>query len=792
MPLRFSNRILDHLKHGSYRPVFAKVIARDLRIVSEDRHAFDEAINQAVVDGLIEIGNDDCIRLPALTDEITGIYRSNKRGFGFVKPDQLFREGDVYIAAGAGGNAVSGDKVSVSISSNNKWKGRGAAGRIIEVLERGRGDFVGSLFKRGNTWLAQPDGRELHDPVIIRDPSAKNAKAGDKIVFEMLHFPEKDYYGEGVITRVLGESGRPDVETQAVMLAFGLAEEFNDATKEEARKSASVFEDGSDEGREDLTNTFIFTIDPPNAKDFDDAINITFDPDTGEWELGVHIADVASFVIHESALDGTALERGNSVYLPRHVVPMLPEVLSNGVCSLQEGVRRWAKSVFIRFNNRGKVVSHRLCNSVICSAKRMTYIEAQAIIDGDEKEARKHSVTGGTYSQELTETLLLADSLAKKLLARRRRDGMIELQLPEVELEFDEEGHVIDAHPEDGAFTHKIIEMFMVEANEAVARTFNGIDVPILRRIHPEPKFGDIEELRLFARSVGVGISEEPTRSDLQRLLNITAEGTASRAVHFAVLRTLSQAKYSPVQMGHFALASDHYLHFTSPIRRYPDLLVHRALEAYLYHTDNGKSIGGGKARRALLGHLRDDTRVLDEGKLIEMGNHCSSTERNAEQAERSLRTFLVMQFLHEHHLGSEFDAIITGFSSLGMFVSLEQFLVEGLAKFDMIKRTSKRNDKWIKMEGTGRIVAQRSGEVLSIGDRVVVQISAIDLSARQMELRVTEMPHKSIDDLEPDPEPDRIRKKEKSRKRGQILKEGRGNHKKSKQGQKGKGRKRR
>ncbi|MBT4584809.1 MAG: VacB/RNase II family 3'-5' exoribonuclease [Phycisphaerae bacterium] len=792
MPLRFSNRILDHLKHTSYRPVFAKVIARDLRVDSEDRSAFDDAIKRAVKEGLIEIGNDDCVRLPALTDEITGVYRSNKRGFGFVTPDQLFREGDVYIASGASGDAVSGDKVSVVISKNNHWKGRGPAGRITEVLKRGRGDFVGSLFKRGNTWFAQPDGRELHDPIIIRDPSAKNAKAGDKIVFEMLHFPEKDYYGEGVITRVLGESGRPDVETQAVILAFGLAEDFDDKTKEEARKSASIFEEGSDAGREDLTETFIFTIDPPNAKDFDDAINIMVDPETGEWELGVHIADVASFVTPGSSLDQTAIDRGNSVYLPRHVVPMLPEVLSNGVCSLQEGVRRWAKSVFIRFNNKGKVVSHRLRNSVICSAKRLTYLEAQALIDGDEKEARKNSVTGGAYTPELVETLTLANTLAKKLLARRRRDGMIELQLPEVELEFDDDGHVIDAHPEDDAFTHRIIEMFMVEANEAVARTFHGIEVPALRRIHPEPKFGDIEELRLFARSVGVGISEEPTRADLQKLLNITAEGTASRAVHFAVLRTLSQATYSPVEVGHFALASEHYLHFTSPIRRYPDLLVHRALEAYLYHTDNGKSIGGGKNRRALLGHLRDDTRVLDEGSLIEMGNHCSSTERNAEQAERSLRTFLVMQFLYEHHLGNEFDAIITGFSGMGMFVSLERFLVEGLAKFDMIKRETKRNDKWVKMEGTGRIVAQRSGEVLSVGDRVVVQITAIDLPTRQMELRVTEMPSRTLDDLEPDPEPVRHHKKEKSRKKGQILKEGRGNHKKSKHGRKGKGRKRR
>jgi len=753
MPLRFSNRILDHLKHSAYRPALVKVLARDLRIDSEDRQAFNEAIEQAVAQGVIEIGNDDCVRLPAITDEITGVYRSNKRGFGFVTPDKLFREGDIYIAAGGSGDAVSGDKVSVVISKNNRWKGRGPAGRITEVLERGRGEFVGSLFKRGNTWFAQPDGRELHDPIIIRDPSAKNAKAGDKIVFEMLHFPETDYYGEGVITRVLGESGRPDVETQAVILAFGLAEDFDESSKEEARKAATIFEEGSDAGREDLTETFIFTIDPPNAKDFDDAININVDPETGEWELGVHIADVASFVTSGSSLDDTALARGNSVYLPRHVIPMLPEVLSNGVCSLQDGVRRWAKSVFIQFDRKGRVLGHRLCNSVICSQKRLTYLEAQALIDGNEKEARKQTVSGGEYSSELIETLKLSSKLATTLLARRRRHGMIELNLPEVVLEFDENGHVMDAHPEDDAFTHRIIEMFMVEANEAVARTFAGLDIPILRRTHPEPKFGDLEELRLFARSVGVGMPEEPSREDLQRLLQATTESEASRAVHFAVLKTLTQATYSPAEIGHFALASEHYAHFTSPIRRYPDLTVHRAISAYLAHSDNGKSIKGGKARKAFVQTLRDDNRVLDENELLDLGTHCSFTERNAEQAERSLRTFLVMQFLYEHHIGDEFVGIITGFTGRGAFVSLERFLVEGLGRYDLMNTSSKRMDRWERIEGTGSVISSGSGAMLSVGDKVTVQIASIELATREMELRIVSKPQKrSPEDAMPMP----------------------------------------
>lgn len=744
MSLRFSIRVLDHLSHRDYKPVTLHELARQLRVAAEDFDEFRDTLTEMENAEHLEKGDDDRYRLPDFASEVEGTYKQNARGFGFVEPDHPTRHGGLFIPIGANGDAVSGDRVRARVNRTKRGidVAKGPSGVIIEVVERGRREFAGTLTQRGKQWIVEPDGRALREKIVVRDPFAKNAKAGDKVVIEITQYPEAGVLGEGVIVRVLGEAGRPDVETQSVIATHGLRQEFPDEVVEDARRAARSFEaeaHGPWPDREDLTGQFIFTIDPPDAKDFDDAISIVHDATTGRWTLGVHIADVSHFVKSGSPLDEEGRERGNSVYLPRLVLPMLPETLSNGVCSLQEGVIRFTKSAFIEFDERGRVESQRLANTVIKSAKRLTYLEAQALIDGKPEEAAKHTRTEPTYSDELVEALKRGDRLARILQKRRKSDGMISLELPQVELVFDKDGHVVDATPEDNAYTHTLIEMFMVEANEALARTFADLDLPLIRRIHPEPSFGDIESLRLYARLVKWRLPDEPTRKDMQALIEATRGTPAARAIHFAVLRTFTKATYSPALIGHFALASEHYTHFTSPIRRYPDLTVHRAMAAFLDETENGRKPPGGKARRSMRQRLADDERVLNEGDLLLLGRHCSDTEVAAAEAEQELRSFLVLQFLRDKHLGDEFDGLVTGVTGNAVFISLQRFLIDGMVKVvDLSAASSGRADRWTLNEATARLVAGRSGMSIGLGDLVTVQIVAINLSDRTMELRVT------------------------------------------------------
>jgi len=792
MAKALSQRLFTLISDRRYTPQTVVQLADEVGAdVGEVTLALDILVEseRAMVEG------DQTVQLPEPGKEVTGKFRANERGFGFLLTDHPYRYGDLFVPPDRTNGAMDGDTVRAQVKRDTFRSKKDPAkspylASIVEVLERNARPFAGTLTKSGDKYFVVVDGRLIKQPVPVADPTVKGATPGDKVVIDMVEHPD-DYGhpGEGVITKVLGEAGLPDVETQAVMAAYGLDEGFDDAVTQQAREAAQGFDDEAvPSDREDLTDPrkiLITTIDPPTAKDFDDAISLKkFDAeqkDGAAWELGVHIADVAHFVTQGSALDESAKKRGNSTYLPRRVIPMLPEILSNGVCSLNPGVNRFAKSCFIRYTESGKVIGTRFSRSVIRSAKRMTYLEAQALIDDDIREARKHAKTEPKYPREVIQQVKLMNELSRVIRQRRMDDGMIVLGLPDVELVYNDLGHVVDAEPEDTAFTHTIIEMFMVEANEAAARLFYDLGLPMIRRTHPDPtpapgkagsSGGAMADLSSYAKVAGVKLPPSPGRKDLQALLEKTRGTDAEHAVHLAVLKTLMRAEYSPLLIGHFALASEHYTHFTSPIRRYPDLIVHRGIDAYLEASGGGKKMGKAVVRRML-----DDERVWDESELRDTGANCSSTERNSEQAEKSLRMYLVLQLL-ELMVGDDFGGTITGLNNRGIFVEIDKYLVDGFIQTRELARAVGIPGERFRLDPrTNTLVGQQSGTALRIGQRLKVRIAKVDLAKRQMDLAVLEVDgrkgrsqrgkqNRKLEQMDPD-EARSLRRSKKSAKRG-------------------------
>lgn len=775
MALKYKSRLLAHLGHDSYTPAPPEQLARDLRINPAEFHEFMEAVKSLAAAGDVVYAKDHTITLPAMGEEVIGTIRKNVKGFGFIKTVKPTAHGDLFVPPEAMLDALSGDTVKAKVVRSRRGDdGRSPyTGVIVEVIERRRTTFTGQLRKQGNLWLVHPDGNVLTQPIVIRDASSKNAREGDKVAFELTTHPEGSHLGEGVITRVLGEAGQPSVETAGVIEAFNLPGEFPEECVAQAREQALKFDseikaaDAPGSGgfdpdeRLDLRERYIITIDPPDAKDYDDAISIEkIEADHPEnrsgrllWRLGVHIADVAHFIDPRSPLDEEAKDRANSVYLPRLVIPMLPENLSNGICSLQEAVPRYCKTAWIDYDDMGAVRGEGFAQTIIKSAKRLTYIEAQALIDGNEELAKQHAKTEPVYTQKLRDTLLMMDRLSRRIRDRRRKAGMIHLDLPEVELIFDENGRVVDAQPEDQSYTHTLIEMFMVEANEAVARLFEKLNVPALRRIHPEPIPGAFDNLNEVVRVAGFRIPKNPTREQLQALLDATAGSPAAPAVHMAVLRTMTRAEYSPAHVGHFALASSAYSHFTSPIRRYPDLTAHRALAEFLRLTKNGRlrpKWDDDKAWAALGKKMMDSPMCPDQGTLILIGQNCNYREENAAEAERELRQFLVLQLMEEK-IGENFPGIVTGVTGAGVFVRMDKYLAEGLIKTEDLPVPGSsgpgggggafggKRAVWQLDRKTGSMVERNSGRSFSMGDRIEVTVVAVDLARRRMELVVTD-----------------------------------------------------
>ncbi len=701
------DRILRHLSQSGYRPQKTRALARSMGIADQEYNDFRSAVKELMAAGRIVLGSKNALMLAEPTGAVVGTYRANPRGFGFVVPQSPTAHGDLYIPEGESLDAITGDTVRARVLKRGKRRGEMIYhGRITEVLDRAANQFVGQLRRDQGRWFVWPDGKTLNVPIFVSDVGAKGAKLGDQVVVEIISFPTAETRAKGVIIERLGRRDDPGVDVRSIVRQYNIPDEFPPAVRDEARRVIGSFDlDAELERREDFRDLLIVTIDPETARDFDDAISLR-KLSKGRWELGVHIADVSAFVREGSELDAEARLRGNSTYLPQYVVPMLPEVLSNGLCSLQEGEPRLVKSVFIEYGRDGDVLSSRYANGVISSAQRFTYDEVTQVLAGK---------TGG-YRKDVVGLLKDMEKLARVIQRRRLDEGMIVLDLPEIELDLDEDGHVVDAHPADTSFSHTIIEMFMVEANEAVARLFDGLDVPFLRRIHPDPPAESSRNVARFVKVLGHTIKGPLDRQAMLGLLASVKGRPEAIAVNIAVLRSMEAASYSPQKVGHFALASEWYCHFTSPIRRYPDLAIHRLLDRHFE----------GRLRRNASPASMD---IPDAKDLAALGAHCSFTERRSEQAERESKLVKVLELLSQR-IGEVFDGLVTGVANVGVFVQCIKYGVDGLIRFNDLP-----DDWWDIDAASGSAVGERSGRRITIGDTVQVEVLSVDVPGRLLDL---------------------------------------------------------
>jgi ribonuclease R len=707
-----SHEVLRLIKASGYQPVKPRVLAKKLGLSQEHMPALRRALRQLVKEGRATFGPKHLVLAgnESASDRLTGVFRRHPDGHGFVRPTRATPSAaasdDVYVAAEDARDASTGDLVIVRLKERPRHGRPGKAGYVAQIVERDTHQFVGTYSEsQGGGWVLV-DGAVFSRPIAVGDPGAKGVQPDDKVVIEMIRFPTHTHDGEGVLLEVLGPRGAPGVDTKSIIREYGLPEAFPDDVLDEAREQAGEFNETVPPGRTDLTAEPAITIDPADARDFDDAISLDKDEDGG-WRLSVHIADVAHFVPLRSALDREAHRRATSVYLPDRVLPMLPEAISNSLASLQPGRVRYTKTVVIHYTPDGAVVDCEFLTAAIKSRRRFTYDEVDEFLAHRQAWSRK-------LAPEVFALLERMYELAMILRRRRVKRGSLELSMPEVRIVLDRHGRVSGARRVMHTESHQIIEEFMLAANEAVATRLAETGIGFLRRVHASPDPRKMQALSEFVTGLGLTTRPLQDRFALQRLLKDVAHRPEAAAVNYAVLRSLQRAVYAPIEEGHYALAIDHYCHFTSPIRRYPDLTIHRLLD------------------RLVMG--RRPASKLDE--LSVLGEHCSSRERRAEEAERELTKIKLLGYL-SGRLGEELDGVITGVEAFGFFVQGLELPAEGLVHLSSLSDDFYRFDR-----RSHTLSGHREGNSFRLGDKVRVAVVRVDVDRRELDFRLVDHTH--------------------------------------------------
>jgi len=697
-------QILAVLRRKDYRPMDKTEIGRELRLKGRERVILRQNLRELERAGEIARIRKNRYVLPTEADLATGKLSIHQAGYGFLTSEEL-GEPDIFIAAENIGTGMHGDRVVVRISRDAPYgriKGR-REGRVIRILERAHDTIVGTLQRSRNFYYVVPDDpRFVHDIYVSPDRDERvgtSASVGDKVVVRLDAWESRHVNPEGEIVEVIGPASAPGIDMLSIIRKYHLRAEFPKDVLDQAERISERIDARQLEGREDLRKEFIVTIDPDDARDFDDAIQV--EKIKNGWRLGVHIADVAAYVEPESALDREARQRGNSVYLPDRVIPMLPERLSNGVCSLNPGVDRLTHSVFVHFDKNGNAKSARFARSVIRSAHRLTYKQAYAILKSPPRD-------------QLGERLHVAWELAALLRRKRFEHGALDLDFPEVKVWVDKQGHPVRLERVENDESHQLIEEFMLAANEAVARELKKRAIPTVYRVHENPDPEKLAEYREFVLSFNYKVGDLTHRSELQRLLALIHGKPEEQALKVALLKSLKRARYSAQPLGHYGLAKANYLHFTSPIRRYADLGVHRSL---------GRDT-------ALRRPYQTDSR-----EIASIAEHLSMTERTAADAEIDAAQMKKLEFFQrqlDERNPQIFRASIVDVRNYGLMVELPDALITGL-----IHVSSLTDDFYVFEPARRQLIGRRSRKRFSIGDELSVYVARVDTFKRQVDFAI-------------------------------------------------------
>ena len=706
--------VLEFMKDKDYVPMKAKEIAMILGVPKKEYNEFKQVLDH--LEQEFKIGKNRKNRYRVIEEEFyEGTFRRNQKGFGFVKIEgksdgENGEDEEVYISKENSLNALNGDKVLIEIIEE-KNKVKSAEGKIKRIINREKDTVVGTFQNNRNFGFVIPDDRNFGTDIFISKSNFGKARNGHKVLVKITKYPQKGKKAEGQIVEVLGPPNQAGVDMLSLIKEYKLPSKFPEPVVEEAKKYGDRIDKKDLVNRVDLRDDIIFTIDGEDAKDLDDAVKVS-KLENGNYKLDVHIADVSNYVKEGSLLDKEALLRGTSIYLLGRVIPMLPRELSNGLCSLNAGEDRLTISCTMEIDKAGNVVSSEVYKSVIKVTERMNYKDVQKILDKSDNKILKR------YEKYIEDFDLMA-GLATILKERRLKQGYLNLEIPESKIELDIEGRAIDVHPYELYFSNEIIEQFMLTANETVAEKFYWLNSPFIYRVHEEPDIDKVKDLNKFLYNFNLKIkfaNEKVYPKEFAKILDEIKGKEEERVISTFILRTLKVARYEAENKGHFGIASKYYCHFTSPIRRYPDLFIHRIISHYLEEDYNV-----------------DEEYVEEYRKKAEdRANASSEREKIATKVERDSEDLKKAEFM-ESKIGEEYEGIVSSITQFGMFVELKN-TVEGLIRFENLG-----NEYFIYDEDRKRLIGEKTNKVYKIGDKVKIRVISANKMLRQVDFEVAQ-----------------------------------------------------